>query len=66
MCGRERQLEVEGRWKNEERLEVLGGSEGGEEWFGNGAILSVFDKGDRLRGRGGLRVIGMSRSEEFS
>ena len=45
---------------------MLGGSEGGEEWFGNGAILSVFDKGDWLRGRGGLRVIGMSRSEEFS
>ena len=41
-------------------------SEGGEEWFGSGAILSVFDKGDCVRGRGGLKVSELSRSEEFS
>ena len=62
-CGRGRQLEVDGR------LEVLGilsaffGSEGGGEGFGKGAILSGLYSGGCVRGRGGLKVSGLSRSE---
>ena len=64
-CGRGRQLEVEGRLEVLGILSVFFGSEGGEEGFGKGAILSVFDSGDCVRGRGGLKVSGLSRSEEF-
>ena len=46
-------------------LSVFFGSEGGEEGFGKGAILSVFDSGDCVRGRGGFKVSGLSRSGEF-